>query len=966
MRCSIETVTFSCNRYGLPVLSVVLGALVTSLAAAPGAQPTAPSDASSASFEEVARQIRVDFEHDAGARGELLFPEIMGAGVALFDYDGDRDLDLFFVQGGPLRGTPVVGGDRLLRNDLVVDKDGEATLRFVDVTTESGVRSIGHGIGVAVGDVDGDGWPDIFTTRYGPDQLWRNNGDGTFVDQSAAAGVSGDGSWSSGAAFVDFDRDGDLDLFVNRYVDYQLANPPRCVTDRAERDYCGPTAVPPLSDRLFENRGNGTFKDVSLAAGIAALSGAGLGVIALDFDADGWLDFVVSNDQMDNYAFRNRGDGSFEDEALWRGLAVNGRGRAEASMGIAVGDVDQDGRFDLLMSHLKGETHTLYRNDGETFSDETDRRGLASPSLALTGFGVAFVDVDSDRDLDLVATHGAVRRLEVNEAGSGSHFAQPDFVLTNDGRGHFVSAPDALASDSGPHAGRGLAVGDLDQDGDPDVVISNNDGPAEVYLNRAEAPHWIGIELRAPGAYREAAVVTAHGEGFRLKSRSARHGSFASASDPRVLFGLGDGKGPVAIDVLWTDGKRESYGPFEAGRYHLVVRGTGAQGDDAFPVSARERSSVEVTPQRDGPVVQDRPIAETTSVWPDLTATEPEVRELLLEWRSRVEALPEDEAPALLSPRAKRERVAVFGEAGRRFLAHRYFETAAWLLERAASIEREESGWWNLLAHAASGSGDLDRAIEANARLLEIEPDNASALVRGARWAISRGTVAQDDASRWLERALEISKGSKATTAAAAAELGRLALESGDAGRAIAHFESALAAVPEANRLHYELAVLYRRAGNLERARWHLARRGRVGVRVPDLQVDALGELVVGADVPALEARSAFAAGDSRTAVNLFNRAIEADPTRLDLRINLAAALGQLGGPENIERALQQLDLVLATQPQNRGALINRAFLLEAAGEHERALAAYQAALAVAPGDSELERRLEALASSNR
>ena len=347
------------------------------------------------------------FTYSTRQTGELYFPEIMGGGAALFDFDNDGDLDVFVVQGHPFKiGSPdpgPPGWGRLFRNDLITPQGRNPLPSFVDVTAESGIRATGYGMGVATGDFDNDGRVDLYLAKYGhfgANQLWRNNGDGTFTDVTVAAGMGSSprwSSWSSGATFVDLDRDGWLDLYVLYYVDYSVADDVRCYAPSSRRDYCGPSTFKPVPDHLLRNRRNGTFEDVSVPSGIGLKAGPGLGAVADDFDGDGWPDLFVANDGAANFLWINQKNFTFREDGLLAGVALNASGKPEAGMGVAVGDIDGDGRDDLLITHLTGETNTFYLNlGGGLFEDATARSGLGAPSLPFTGFGTGWLDVDDD------------------------------------------------------------------------------------------------------------------------------------------------------------------------------------------------------------------------------------------------------------------------------------------------------------------------------------------------------------------------------------------------------------------------------------------------------------------------------------------------------------------------------------------------------------------------------------------
>ena len=384
--------------------------------AAPLPGPARAADAGSYDwFEEVAARSGLDFVYANGMTGELYFAEIMGGGAALLDYDNDGDLDVYLVQGGSLgeAASPPAGpSDRLFRNDGWSDADGRHVLAFVDVTARAGVEEGVYGMRVASADVDNDGWPDLFVTNFGPNRLLRNRGDGTFVETAAAAGID-DPRWSVAASFFDFDRDGRLDLYVGQYVDYRIAAHRPCYSAAGRLDYCAPSDFPGETDRLYRNRGDGRFEDVSKRSGIGREPGASLGSIAADLDGDGLPDLYVATDGYPNQLWRNQGDGTFVDTALLSGTAVNSEGRAEASMGVALGDTDGDGVDDLLLTHLFGESHTLYAGLGAgLYADRSYESGVGVPSLPDTGFGVSLSDFDNDGDLDLYVANGAVKRLE--------------------------------------------------------------------------------------------------------------------------------------------------------------------------------------------------------------------------------------------------------------------------------------------------------------------------------------------------------------------------------------------------------------------------------------------------------------------------------------------------------------------------------------------------------------------------
>ena len=545
--------------------------------------------AASPPFVDATATSGLDFRHTSGRDGRFLFVEMNGAGVALFDVDGDGDLDLFLPQGHPLPGPEATGQvvapefrGKLFRNDLKPSPGGGA-LRWTDVTSSSGIDARGYGMGAAAADYDGDGDVDLYLTNFGPNQLWRNRGDGTFEDVTAAAGVD-EGRWSVPAVFFDFDRDGWLDLFVANYVDFTVAKHRVCPRPTGAPDYCGPLAWRAETDRLWRNRGDGTFEDVTARSGIGASASTALGALAGDFDGDGWQDLFVANDQMENFLWLNQRDGTFREEALLAGVAVNGEGRPEASMGVTAGDFDGDGDEDLFMTHIRGESHTLYRNLGDGFFDDaTAATGLGSASWELTGFGTGFLDVENDGWLDLLVVDGSVRMLDGQSFGQGvDPLGQPDQFFRNRGGRGFELDPAATSELLGRReVGRGLALGDLDNDGDTDAVVFNNEGPARVWLAQAEPRGaWLGFRLlgeRGSSDALGARLEILRREKPRLVRWVRAHGSYASSHDPRVLVGLGEATEVSGVRVVWPEGQAEYFEVETLERYHTLRRGEGRQ-----------------------------------------------------------------------------------------------------------------------------------------------------------------------------------------------------------------------------------------------------------------------------------------------------------------------------------------------------------------------------------------------------
>ena len=540
------------------VQQAAAGAFVVSalsLSAGPGAR-----------FKDAAVDAGLRFDHVNGASGQYHLPEIMGAGGALFDFDDDGDLDALLIQGGRLSGNPsrADATPRLFRNDLRASGSPAAQLTFTDVTDGAGFAHGDYGMGVAVGDYDNDGDADLYLTNYGPNRLYRNEGGGRFTDVTGASGEHlADPRWSASASFADYDADGDLDLFVTNYVDYSVADHKTCSDPTGIRDYCGPLRFRPAPDRLFRNNGDGTFADVTAKARLGTDTGAGLGVSAADFNGDGRQDFYVANDASANRLWLNQGDGTFEDGAPLAGVAFDAEGRPEGSMGIATGDPDNDGDLDLFVTNITGETHAFYENRGPGMFD--DRRlpaGLAAITRRFTGFGTDWFDYDRDGRLDLFVANGAVTIIEALR-GARFPFRQSNRLIRNLG-GRFVDASaEAGSAITTADVGRGAAFGDVDNDGDVDVLVTNNGGRARLLLNEtAGAGHWLLVQLRPVEDNRSgigARVGVVSDDGRSVWRHAHTDGSYLSASDRRVHFGLGGDATPVRIIVEWPRGLREMW-----------------------------------------------------------------------------------------------------------------------------------------------------------------------------------------------------------------------------------------------------------------------------------------------------------------------------------------------------------------------------------------------------------------------
>ena len=516
-------------------------------------------------FVDVTDESKISFHHENGASKEKLMPETFGSGVGWLDYDNDGRLDLYFVNGANLNAGKASPGNMLLRNT------GNGS--FVDVTRQAGVAGNGgFGTGVAVGDYDNDGNPDIYVTGFSTNILYHNNGNGTFTDVTVSAGVSG-GGWSSSAGFFDYDRDGDLDLYVVRYLDYNIKENPYCGYEKeGYRQYCDPRNFDGVPDLLYRNNGDRTFTDVSKKAGIANPAGKGLGVAFADFDLDGWPDIYVANDTVRNFLYHNNGDGTFTDLAYSAGVGYDKNGKARAGMGVEFTDFDGDGLPDIFVTNFSEEFNGLFRNRGDsTFDDVAEDVGLESSFLPL-GFGTKLFDYDNDGRIDIFVTNGHVTD-NIHLYKPRLSWQQTDSLYHNEnGRFREVSA------ESGPafqfkHVGRGAATGDFDNDGDLDIVVSNcGQRPILMRNDGGNKNRWIVIKARGNqsnyfGVGAKVSVETAGGK--QLKEIGAA-GSYLSSSDLRLFFGLGGERKVKRLEIIWPSGRKQILTDVAAGQTLLL------------------------------------------------------------------------------------------------------------------------------------------------------------------------------------------------------------------------------------------------------------------------------------------------------------------------------------------------------------------------------------------------------------
>ncbi len=513
-----------------------------------------PAEANPVKFVDVAHAAGITFQHDNAASSEKYLIETMGSGCGWIDYDQNGLLDLYLVNGAATRlYTP----KNPLRSALYRN-NGDGT--FTDVTEKAGVGAEGlFGMGVAVGDYDNDGFPDLLVLGYGRCILYHNNGDGTFTDVTVKAGVANTGRWASSGAWFDYDNDGRLDVVIANYVDWSPDKNFWCGEHGPGlRSYCHPDNYQGEPPRLYHNNGDGTFSDVSKATGVGLKAGNGLGVVTFDYDNDGWQDIFIANDSLPNFLFHNNRDGTFREVGYAAGVAVSMDGTPEAGMGTDAADITGDGRMDLFVTHLDQQLARLYQNLGDqTFDDVTLRSKMAYATFHISGFGTRLMDYDNDGARDVFMANGHILD-NVERYHADVHYAEPKLMFRNTGRGVFENVSEQLGSDFRlPRVSRGAAIADFDNDGDLDILVNNNGQPAQLLRNDGgNVNHWLEIFLIGAKSNRD-------GVGARVKITAGdmvlydqRKGgmSYQSAQDPRLHFGLGQQTGVDALEILWPSG----------------------------------------------------------------------------------------------------------------------------------------------------------------------------------------------------------------------------------------------------------------------------------------------------------------------------------------------------------------------------------------------------------------------------
>jgi hypothetical protein len=533
------------------------------------ADPTYP-------FEEVpAEKSGIRWVHTSGRSPARFLPETTGPGCAFFDYDNDGWMDIYLVNSGK---CDFYDPNPPLRNALYHNnRDGT----FTDITEKARVAGGGYGQGVAVGDYDGDGFPDLYVTQYGRSILYHNNGDGTFTDVTEKAGVAAPG-WSASAVWFDYDNDGKLDLFVCQFVEFSKTINKSCGTgEEGKHGYCIPRLYKPMPSWLFHNNGDGTFTDVSKSSGIADSLGKAWGVVATDLNNDGLMDLFVSNDTVPNFVFMNRGKGRFEETGNFAGVAYSGDGRARSGMGLDSADFNQDGWMDLFVANIDLERFAIYQNNrDESFDDQAAPTGIGMATRLMSGWGLKFFDYDNDGNLDLFLANGNPDDL-IESIHSLVKFQEPLMLFHGNGRGFVNTSAQSGPVFTKPLSARGMAIGDFDNDGATDVLVANNDGaPLLLHNNVGNQNHWLGLKLVGTKSNPDAigARITYQAQDLKQQRMKVGGGSFLSSHDPRIVLGVASRPKIDWLEIKWPlpSGKVERFTGLPVDRYITIVEGTGS------------------------------------------------------------------------------------------------------------------------------------------------------------------------------------------------------------------------------------------------------------------------------------------------------------------------------------------------------------------------------------------------------
>jgi hypothetical protein len=560
----------------LTILLLSAGIGLAGILTAPSAEvPNKQNSHIPVQYVDLRQAAGINFRQDATQTDEKYYLETMGTGVGWIDYDQDGLMDVFFVQSA---ATDIYKPPAPLRSALY-HNNGDGT--FTDTTEKAGVGGTDHyGQGVAVGDFDNDGYPDMYVTGYGRAILYHNNGNGTFTDVTAKAGVADEGGWSTSAGWFDYDKDGWLDLVVTNYIEWSSKNNIWCGERRpGYRSYCHPGNYKGQRIKLYHNNHDGTFTDVSDTSGVGKPEAKGMGVVLADFNNDGWPDIAVANDSWPNFLFINRHDGTFEDVSLVSGLAASEDGRYEAGMGIDAADVDGDGWLDVYVTHLDFELNRLYHNNRDgTFTDDTFGSGIGNKAFLLSGVSMKFLDYDNDGWSDILQLNGSMLDNVQLYHGEVS-YKEPLLMYRNLGKGQFEKVSDSLGPDfMRPIVGRGLATADFDNDGDIDIATNNRgDYPDLLRNDGGNANHWLTVQLIGTKSNRDGtgASLKLTSEGFVIVDQAKGGMGYMSASDPRIHFGLGKGTSIESLEITWPSGRVDRLTNVPADQIIAVKEGTG-------------------------------------------------------------------------------------------------------------------------------------------------------------------------------------------------------------------------------------------------------------------------------------------------------------------------------------------------------------------------------------------------------
>jgi hypothetical protein len=565
MRSAFKFPSFPASR--AMVASTLLGSVFALVCSKPLRSPSTSVPA--VQFTNVTSQAGIKFVHYPGNKGIAIIREVMGPGVCVADFDGDGWQDVYFVNGRDLYDRGVSARNALYHNN------GDAT--FTDVTEKAGVPGTGYGLGCVWGDYDNDGFPDLFITQYGANVLYHNNGDGTFTDVTNQAGVAAPGKViHTGATFFDYNRDGKLDLYVGGYITFEPDSPRYCDLDGLHTN-CSPRVYKGAPDFLYRNNGDGTFTDITSAAGVYQPDGKNLSVAAVDYDDDGWPDLFVANDTLNAYLYHNEHNGTFTETGLLAGMAVTGRGKTMAAMCMSLGDYDNDGRQDLYISDFQKSSDHIWHNEGQgTFVEVSDQLGITIPTQNVLSFGGGFLDYDNDGWLDLFIANGHVYP-EIEGSPQNIHYKQINSLFHNDGKKKLVeitkTAGDGFQT---PYAGRGVAFGDFDNDGYVDLVVANNgDPPLLLHNGGGTGNHFVNFKLTGTKSNRDAmgARIRIRAGGLTQIREIYGGGSYLSQSDLRANFGIGTNSRIESVEISWRGGLKQTFKDVESDKFYEIEEG---------------------------------------------------------------------------------------------------------------------------------------------------------------------------------------------------------------------------------------------------------------------------------------------------------------------------------------------------------------------------------------------------------